>query len=119
MENKIAIATTSGKALYLLTSELKKRKKHFITLKPGATVPLNVQVVITTEAEKSTVCDTRSITCGESFNPSEIIDYALQMIRGIQRYDNLIVGIDPGKDFGLAAVGDGVVLKTIEGLKDW
>jgi hypothetical protein len=35
------------------------------------------------------------------------------VIRGIQEYDTLIIGVDPGKIFGIAIKGDGKLLRTI------
>ena len=48
----------------------------------------------------------------EKSNPTVIIEQALHIIRGKNKYQRLVVGVDPGKDFGMAVVGDGVVLQT-------
>lgn len=120
MQVSIAVATASGRAYYQLVSELKKRRIAFITVKPDETVPLNIEVAITTESEKSRVRCPTVLTYDERTDPSTIIEEALQIIRGKHRYSNLIVGVDPGKDFGMAAVGDGAVLETksVSGAKE-
>lgn len=112
MRTKIAVATSFGKAYYLLVSELKKRRIPFITTNPGEALPLNIEVTITTESEKDGIhCPTILIYDGKT-NPSKTIEKAYQIIRGKHKYKNIIVGIDPGKDFGIAVIGDRAVLET-------
>jgi len=112
MRTKIAVVTASGKAYYRLVSELKRKRVPFIIVNPGETLPLNVEVAITTESEKSGVHCSTILTYDEVADPSTIIEEALRVIRGKHRYESLVVGIDPGKDFGIAVIGDGAVLET-------
>lgn len=112
MPTSIAVATASGKAYYQLVSELKRKRMPFTTIKPNETVPLNIEVVITTGPEKSGVRFPTILVYDEKEDPSIIIEEALRIVRGRHRYSSLVVGVDPGKDFGIAAVGDGAVLQT-------
>ncbi len=52
MKAEIAVATISGKAYYLIVSELKKKNIPFLSLTPDESIPTEIKVVITTEKEK-------------------------------------------------------------------
>ena len=51
MKTNIAVVTVSGKAYYLILRELKKRKIPFLSLTPKDSIPFNIKVVITTDAD--------------------------------------------------------------------
>jgi len=55
MRAKVAVATVSGKAYFLLINELKDRNIQFISVIPGEILPAEAKVVITTENEKSPI----------------------------------------------------------------
>ena len=44
MKAKIAVATVSGKAYYLIVSELKKKNVPFLSLTPNERIPMEVKV---------------------------------------------------------------------------
>jgi len=113
MEAKIAIATVSGKAYYLLVNELKARRITFLSLTPYEDVPLNIQVVITTEAEHKHVKHPKVLVYQENTNPSTIIDEAIKLVEGKRDFETVVVGVDPGKTFGIAVLSDGNILKTL------
>ncbi len=113
MEPQIAIATVSGKAYYLLVSELKRRNLAFLSLIPNDTIPVNVKVVITTMEERSLIKHGEVLEYEENRSPAAIIDEAIRIIKGKRSYDKLIIGIDPGENiFGVAALGDGEIVET-------
>jgi len=112
MEAKIAVATVSGKAYYLLVKALKERKIDFLSLTPFENVPLNVKVVITTETERKHIKHPSTVVYQESADPSAVVDEAIKLIEGKTAFETLVVGIDPGKTFGLAVLNDGKVTKT-------
>jgi hypothetical protein len=112
MEAKIAVATVSGKAYYVIVNELKARRIDFLSLTPRETVPLNVQVVITTEAEREHIKHPTVLIYRESGNPSAIVDEAIKLSEGKKEFETLVVGVDPGKTFGIAVMNDGNVLNT-------
>jgi len=113
MEAKIATATVSGKAYYLLVNELKARRMDFLSLTPYENVPLNIQVVITTEAESKHIKHPKVLVYRENTNPSTIIDEAIKLIEGKKDFETIVVGVDPGKTFGIAVLSDGNVLQTL------
>ena len=80
MQAKIALATASGRVYYQLISELKRSRVPFIVINPGETLPLSIEVAITTEAEKSKVnCPKILIYNGEK-NPSMAREYLKTII---------------------------------------
>jgi hypothetical protein len=113
MKAKIAVATVSGKAYYLLVSELKKRGLDFLSLIPRESVPLDVEVVVTTAAERQLIQHPRTLVYDDKTDPAEVIDEVVRMVGGKKHYETITVGVDPGKTFGLAVLSDGDVLETI------
>jgi hypothetical protein len=116
MSSRIAVATVSGKAYYLLVNELKQRKLPFLSCIPDKPIPPSIQVVITTVNERPIVEYPNVLVYNPETDPSGIIDEAIRIIHSKEAYKEVIVGIDPGKNFGLAVLGDGRVLKKMQSL---
>lgn len=112
MKEKIAVATVSGKAYFLLINELKERNISFISFIPGQPVPAAAKVVITTEKEKPLIDYDKIIIYNEGIEPSRVVNEALKILQGKEKYEKIIIGIDPGEVFGLAVVADGKVVET-------
>ena len=109
---KIALATASGKAYYELVRELKQRKIPFLSLMPEDNVPFSIKVVITTQGERHLVNHPSILVFESEMKPTPIVDEAIRIAQGKQNYDRVVVGIDPGKTFGVALLADGRVLET-------
>jgi hypothetical protein len=116
MSSKIAVATVSGKAYYLLVNELKQRKLPFLSCVPDRPIPPSIQVVITTANERPVLEYPNVLVYNPETEPSGIIDEAVRIIQSKEAYKEVTVGIDPGKNFGLAVLGDGKVLKKMQSL---
>lgn len=112
MRAEIALATVSGKAYYKLVSELKKRGLPFLSLKPTDAVPLDVKVVITTGRERQMVTHPYVLVFEEKNDPAEIVNEAIRLVQGKPSYDEVVIGVDPGRTFGVAVIGDGRILET-------
>jgi len=112
MKAKIAVATVSGKAYYILVKELKRRNVSFLSLTPDDTIPIDVKLVITTKKERVKITHQNVLEYEETKNPTEIIDEALRIAKGKRTYERLIVGVDPGQNFGVAVLGDRNILET-------
>ena len=113
VSDAIAVATVSGKAYYLIVSELKKRKIGFLSLSPDEVIPLDVKVVITTASERDKI-HFSNVLIYDDFSDTEIlVERALLILQGKSGYEEVIVGVDPGKRFGIAVTGDGKVLKVL------
>lgn len=113
MEAKIAVATISGKAYYLVVSELKARGLDFLSLMPNESVPLSVQVVITTEKERDAIKHPQVLVYDLNESPSTVVDEAVKLVRGKRAFETIVVGVDPGKTFGMSVLSDGNVLETL------
>ncbi len=113
MEAKVAVATVSGKAYYFLVNELKARGIDFLSLTPYESIPMTVQVVITTEKEREFIKYPVVLIYQEGAPPVDIIDEAAKLIRGKKTFETISIGVDPGKTFGIAVLSDGSVLETL------
>jgi len=113
MRAEIALVTVSGKAYYKLVSELKRRGLLFLSLKPTDAVPLDVKVVITTGGERQMVKHPCVLVFEGENDPAEVVNEAIRLVQGKPRYDELVIGVDPGRTFGVAVIGDGRILKTV------
>jgi hypothetical protein len=112
MKEKVAVATVSGKAYFLLIKELKERNISFLSFVPGDAVPSAAKVVITTEKEKPLICHEKVLVFDEKQEPANVVSEAARIIQGKEKYEKVVVGIDPGEVFGLAVVADGKVAET-------
>lgn len=113
MKIKIALATVSGKAYYKLVNELKVRQLPFLSLTPSEPVPLSVKVVITTRKERPLIKHPNILVFNEETDPATVVNEAIRIVHGKKSYKRIVIGVDPGKTFGLAVLGDRDVLETV------
>jgi hypothetical protein len=118
MRAKIAVATVSGKAYYFIVNELKRKKLPFLSLKPADKIPVEIKVVITTEKEQNQVTYPNKVTYREDSDPIQIVAEAERIIQGKSSYEKIVIGIDPGKTFGIAVLGDGKIIETANGFSE-
>ena len=112
MRAKVAVATVSGKAYFLLINELKERNIQFVSVVPGEALPVEAKVVITTESERSLIDNERILIYNPETEPSETVNQAARILQGKETYDRIVIGVDPGEVFGLAVIADGRVTET-------
>jgi len=112
MKEKIAVATVSGKAYFLIVDKLKRKNMAFLSLIPSEPIPIEVKVVITTEKEKPLINHERILVYEEGADPEAIVNEALRIVRGNESYEKIVIGVDPGEIFGLAVLADGKVVET-------
>ncbi|MEM2320988.1 MAG: hypothetical protein QXS79_03790 [Candidatus Bathyarchaeia archaeon] len=110
----IAVVTVSGKAYYKIVNDLKSRNIKFLSIVPGDPIPSFIRVVITTEGERHLINHTNVLAYNAEEDPSSIVDKAIQIVSGKEFYEELVIGVDPGKIFGVAVLGDGRTLKREE-----
>ena len=113
MKAKMAVATVNGRAYYQLVTELNRKRLPFLSLKPWDPVPLHIKVVLTTEEESHQVSHPQIIIFGQNSNPETAVDEAILIVQGKQGYEKVVVGVDPGKTYGIAVLGDNKVLATL------
>jgi len=109
---KIGVLTTSGKAYHALVSELARRRIKYVSLVPGQPIPLDVRVIIVANGSESIVQGRRVVIFKEGFDPRGVVEETILLLQGKTRFRELVLGIDPGKQMGLAVLGDNVVLET-------
>ncbi|MCW4027866.1 MAG: hypothetical protein NWE76_10340 [Candidatus Bathyarchaeota archaeon] len=114
MKTEIAVVTVSGKAYFRLVNELKQRRLLFLSLVPGESIPPSIKVAITTEEERTRVEHPTVLVYDEETDPSQAIDEAMRRIQKKEVYEEVTIGVDPGKTFGVAVLGDGKALKRLE-----
>jgi hypothetical protein len=112
MKVKIAVVTVFGKDYYLVVNELKRRNTAFLSLTPYEPVPIEIEVVITTEKEKPLIKHQRILAFQEGMRPEKLINEALEIIQGKEFFEKITIGVDPGQVFGLAVLADGKVIET-------
>jgi transcriptional accessory protein Tex/SPT6 len=112
MKAKVAVATVSGKAYFLIVNKLKERNIPFISLVPGETVPTEVKAVITTEQEKHRISHEKVLVYDSETEPDALANEMMKILQGKEAYEKIVIGVDPGEVFGLAVVADGKVNET-------
>jgi hypothetical protein len=112
MKAKVAVATVSGKAYFLIVNGLRERNMAFLSLIPGDTVSTEVKAVITTEKEKHLINHERILVYDSETEPDTVVNKAVKILQGKESYEKIIIGIDPGEVFGLAVLADGRVNET-------
>ncbi len=112
MRAKVAIATVQGKVYFLIVNKLKEKNISFISLLPGETVPIEVKAVITTEQEKDRIRHERILVYDGETEPDALTNELIKIFQGKEAYEEIVVGVDPGEVFGLAAIADGKVSET-------
>ena len=112
MKAKIALATVSGRAYYKLVNELKRKGLLFWSLKPWDPIPLDAKVVITTNEERHYVTHPNVLIFDYESDPEMVVSEAIRTAQGKLSYEKVVVGVDPGKTYGVAVLGDDNVLKT-------
>lgn len=112
MKAKIAVATVSGKAYYIIVNELKKRHVPFLSLTPNERIPIEVKVVITTEEERPLIKHERVLIFKDGMETEALANQAFLVVQGKDHYGKIVIGVDPGEVFGLAVLADGKVVEA-------
>ena len=109
MRKVVGVMTEDFRLYYDLVAELKARDIPFVSLSFSRRVPENVGVIVTSPAEAGQVRNREVVPAGDL---DAAIVRALQILKGKTRWEELLVGVDPGAEPGVAIVGDGQVLAT-------
>ncbi len=102
----MALITEDFRFFYEAVRCLKEKGQPFISLGFGDPLPLNVELVLTTEAERKRLRGRRVIA---SHDPARAVKAALALMQG-GTFNRIVVGVDPGPKPGIAILGDGKVL---------
>jgi len=112
MKARIAVATVSGKAYYLIVDKLKERNLPFLSVLPNEPIPTEIKVVVTTEKEKPQVQHEKILVYGEETELEALVNEAVHIAEGREYFQRIVVGVDPGEVVGLAVLADGRVIET-------
>ncbi len=94
-----------------VVAEMRARHLDFITPSLGETIPINVGAIITTETEQDKIdFDANKIVVARK--ASAAVDQAQRLLNGARKYDEVIIGIDPGNYPGVAVIGGGAVISV-------
>ncbi len=105
----IALVTEDFSAYLDLSRHLRNREIEFESLTPGSAIPGDIEVVITTDAERHHVDHDHVVTYS---TPEATVEETMRILRGLDDIDRLVIGIDPGPRPGLAVLADGHVLAS-------
>jgi len=111
VKEKVAVATVQGKAYFLIVNVLHEQDIPLVSLVPGASVPSEVKVVITTEKEKHLISHEKILVLPEDGELDTLVDEVKRILHGKEAYEKIIVGVDPGGAIGLAVIADGKVIE--------
>jgi len=112
MKAEVAVATVSGKAYFFIVNKLREKNIDFLSLVPSEPVPTEIKVVITTAKEKHLINHEKILVYDSETEPETVVNAALKILQGKESYEKVVIGIDPGKVFGLAVIADGKVIET-------
>jgi hypothetical protein len=102
----VAVVTEDFRFFYRAVRCLKEKGQPFISMGFGDALPLNVELVLTTEAERKKLRGRKVIA---SDDPERAVRTALVLLKG-GAYNRIVVGVDPGPRPGIAFLGDGKML---------
>jgi len=102
----VAVITEDFRFFYGAVRALKERGQPFISLGFGDPLPLNVELVLTTEDERKRLKGRKVIA---NDDPERAVKAAMALLHG-GSYHRLVVGVDPGPRPGIAILGDGRLL---------
>jgi len=111
MKEKVAVATVQGKPYFLLVNHLREHNIPFISLVPGEPVPPKVRLVITTELEMDLVKHDKILVFHSENELDNIVNEVKKTLLGKEKYEKIVIGLDPGKVTGLAVLADGKIIE--------
>ena len=112
MKARVAVVTVDGKTYFLVVNELKRRGIPFTSLIPGESIPAQTKAAITTCDEKKHIIHSKILVYDSTTDPEALGREIVKILSGKENYESILIGIDPGEVFGLAAIADGQVIDS-------
>ncbi|MHB8584265.1 MAG: hypothetical protein ACYDDF_00295 [Thermoplasmatota archaeon] len=109
----LGVLTEDFAVSYELVHLLKNRGLPFVTLAKGERIPPNVGVIVTTAAEASAI-DAGVADVVVFSSARDTVEEATRILGGKRWFSRVVVGIDPGEKPGVAVLGDGHVVRSIQ-----
>ncbi len=94
-----------------IIEEARSRRLKLLVLTPSQPIPAYVSVIITTENEFFDIDFSRDRIVIADGRPQAVVDKALSLLFG-EDFEQLIIGIDPGKYPGIAVMGNNKTLSV-------
>ncbi len=107
MRKVLGILTEDFRLYHDLVAALRARSVPFVTLSFARRVPESVGAILTSAAEAPRI-RSRNVVVVEDVENA--IAQALQVVKGKTAWTELFIGVDPGREPGVAVLGDGDVL---------
>ncbi len=109
MRKVLGVLTEDFRLYHDLVGTLKARAIPFVSLSFSRRIPETVGAVLTSPAEVSRIRSSHVVAVDDLDNA---IARALQLLKGKSEWRELLIGVDPGHEPGVAVLGDGEVLDT-------
>lgn len=109
MRRVLGLLTEDFRLYHDVVAALKKRDLPFLSLSFSRKIPATVGAVLTSPAEVHRVRFPHVVAVEDV---DAAVARALQLLRGKSSWRDLLIGIDPGSEPGVAVVGDGDVVDT-------
>lgn len=109
MRKVLGILTEDFRLYHDLVAALKARDLPFVSLSFSRRIPDSVGAVLTSPAEAGRI-RLRRVVAVDDIDSS--IAKAIQILKGKSAWTDLWIGIDPGREPGVAVIGDGEVIDT-------
>src|SRR2546427_2010279 len=109
MRKVLGILTEDFRLYHDLVAALKARDVPFASLSFARRIPDTVGAVLTSPAEAHRIRRGRVVPVDDI---DSSIGKALQLLRGKSEWEELRIGVDPGREPGVAIIGDGEVIDT-------
>ncbi|MEM2093894.1 MAG: hypothetical protein QXI32_01190 [Candidatus Bathyarchaeia archaeon] len=110
--HRVGLLIEPGKASFKITSELIKRGAAPVLLMPSKDIPLDIQVLLASKTYEDIVPRDRKVVWIEESLIEDTIDRVFYLLHGDGRFIEGSIGIDPGKEIGVAVVADGKLLSA-------
>jgi hypothetical protein len=108
---KIGVYTKNFSLYHDIIKTLNGKNVPFVVLLDPKKISSTVGVILTSSVEKNELKKKYKVVSVDTFpNPSIAVDRALELLHGGQKYEKLIIGIDPGEYPGIALYGDDSLL---------
>lgn len=109
MRKVLGILTEDFRLYHDLVAALRARGLPFVTLSYSRRVPETVGAILTSSAEAPLIRSPNVVVVDDMENA---IARSLQVLKGKTEWRELLIGVDPGHQPGVAVLGDGDVLDT-------
>src|SRR5439155_1482720 len=109
MRKVLGLLTEDFRLYHDLVAALKAPDLPFVSLSFARRIPDTVGAVLTSPAEAERV-RSRHVVAVDDIDSS--IAKSIQILKGKSLWSELLVGIDPGREPGVAIIGDGEVIDT-------